>query len=400
MKITAVANEPRDFSFPRHYATTAAGYPLPLCGKPLTKTPVVVNQAGGRKYPESYIPAQEELAENEIRITCTGSGNPVIRRGQAETGWLVELGNGDKFIFDVGGGTVGNLWSLEIPPALLNKLFITHLHLDHVGGFFPLLDAMGWARNTPLHVWGPSGYTKEMGIEAFCENMQKAALWHIESKRGYVPSTGAKIIAHEFDASKFKPDNPRQLIYNENGVKIYAFPVIHTIFGAVGYRLEWKGLSMAFTGDSEPSTHEAEQSKGVDVFIHEGFITPEVLAQKNNIPLEYARNIVYKAHTPPDMLGRVFALAKPGLGVATHFFVNDDTVDPFFEDLHKNYDGPVVLAQDLTVINLTPKQIVTRMARTNLLHWAPPPPESEQEAKLATASEARIPDWLMETKIK
>ncbi len=48
---------------------------------------------------------------------------------------------------------------------------------------------MGWARNTPLHVWGPSGYTPEMGTAAFCEHMYKAALWHNESKSGHVPSS-------------------------------------------------------------------------------------------------------------------------------------------------------------------------------------------------------------------
>ena len=83
----------------------------------------------------------------------------------------------------------------KISPAELDKLFLTHLHLDHVGDFHVLFDGMGWARNTPLHVWGPSGYTKEMGTAHFCDLMHQAALWHIESKRGLVPSTGAEIIS-------------------------------------------------------------------------------------------------------------------------------------------------------------------------------------------------------------
>jgi ribonuclease Z len=117
--------------------TTPAGYPLPLSGKALTKTPVVARQEGAvlKEYPATYIPGQEELGADEIRVTCLGSGNPPVRRAQAATGWLVELGNGDKFVFDVGGGTVQNLWSLMIHPALLDKLFLTHLHLDHVGDF-------------------------------------------------------------------------------------------------------------------------------------------------------------------------------------------------------------------------------------------------------------------------
>ena len=93
---------------------TPDGYPLPLTGRPLTKDPVVVKKEGVelKQYPDTYYPGQEELGEDEIRLTCIGSGNPIVRRAQAATGWLCELVNGDKFIFDVAGGAVQNLWSL------------------------------------------------------------------------------------------------------------------------------------------------------------------------------------------------------------------------------------------------------------------------------------------------
>jgi ribonuclease Z len=143
----AMAEEPTDFRFPRECTETPAGYPVPLCGNPLTKTPVVVKKKGVtlKKYPKHFIPEQEKLAANEMRITAVGSGNPPVRRGQAATSWLVELGNGEKFIFDAGGGTVPALWSLRIPLASFDKLFVTHLHLDHVGGILNLWDSMGWA---------------------------------------------------------------------------------------------------------------------------------------------------------------------------------------------------------------------------------------------------------------
>jgi ribonuclease Z len=103
-------------------------------------------------------------------------------------------------------------------------------------------------------------------------------------------------------------------IYEENGVKIFAFPTDHILIGAVNYRLEWNGLSMAFTGDSIPTRQEAEQSKGVDVFVHELFIDAPIFAEKNNMPLQIAESVVDE-HTPADMLGRVFSIAKPKLGV-------------------------------------------------------------------------------------
>jgi ribonuclease Z len=400
----ALAETPEDYRFPRECTTTEAGYPVPLCGKPLTKTPIVVKQQGTqlKSYPEHFIPEQETLAANEMRITTIGSGNPPVRRGQASTSWLVELGNGDYFMFDAGGGTVPALWSLRIPLAMLDKLFVTHLHFDHVGGILNLWDSMGWARNTPLHVWGASGSLPELGIAAFVENVQKVGAWHTKSKTGVIASGGMKIVAHEFDGMQFSPEKPRALVYDENDVKIYAFPVDHILIGAVGYRLEWNGLSMAFTGDSVPTKFEAEQSKGVDVFIHELFIDAPTFAERNSMPLQIAKNVVNE-HTTADMLGRVFSIAKPTLGVGTHFFTNDYTVDPAFADIASTYGGPVVIAQDLMVINVTPEQIVMRMAKTDLLSWAAPAPrkKGQKRPKLDPApTDGRTQSWVMDTRLK
>jgi len=394
---------PLRYQFARKSGTTPGGYPLPLSGSVMATSPVIVKKEGIKPeaYPEYYIPGKEELAADEMRMSACGSGNPPVRRGQGATCWLVELGNGDNFIFDVGGGTVPNLWSLGVPPTRLDKLFLTHLHLDHVGGILSLFDSMGWSRNTPLHVWGSSGHTPELGTAALVEHVQKVAAWHNESKRGIIPSGGMQAVAHEFDYSLFGPENPRQLVYNDNGVKVYAFPILHILVGAVGYRLEWNGLSMAFTGDSEPTKQEAEQAAGVDVFIHEAFITPEAFAEKGNIPLKVAQNIVYNAHTPPDMLGRVFDIARPVLGVGTHYFQDDDLIDPFFEGIAMTYDGPVALAQDLMVINVTPEQIALRMAKTEQLWWAPSDPEAKGGDTLEEGytSAAATPDWVVATKI-
>ena len=397
------ASQYENFNFPREASTTKDGYPTPLSGKPITKTPVItkIKGASNKKYPEYYIPGKEPLGDNEMRVTVVGSGSPTpVRRAQATSGYLVELGNGDNFIFDIGPGTSGNLYSMGIHPALLDKVFIAHLHLDHAGGIFPLFDAMGWARNTPLHVWGPSGTTPELGTAEFTKNIRKAAEWHVQSKRNLLPTGGTTIVSHEIDISKFSPKNPRQLAYDKNGVKIYAFPVVHTIDGSMGYRLEWKGLSFAYTADSEPSTFEAEQSKGVDVFIHEVFPSPEEFAAQTKMPLEHAKNALGE-HTLPDELGLVFSIAKPGIGVGSHYTLGDALIDNAFKSLRTTYDGPVMLAHDLSVINVTPEQIVIRQAKTSLLAEVPEAPKLEGvDMKPGKRSDSRRPDWLTETKIQ
>ena len=392
--------EPGNFRFAREPGTTPAGYPLPLTGKPITKTPVIVKTQGAslKTYPEHYVPGQESLAEDEMRITVCGSWGPApLRIGQGASCLLVELGNGDIFVFDVCGGTVGNLFALGVHPAELDKVFITHLHLDHVGGIFPLFDAMGWARNTPLHVWGPSGYTPDQGTAAFANNVREAAEWHIQSKQDVLPVGGMQIVPHEFDYSAFSPDTPRQLVYDEDGAQIYAFPVLHTIYGSVGYRLEWNGLVLAYTGDSEPSTFEAEQSQGADVFIHEIFPSAEEFAEKNHLPIEHGRNVA-SAHTSAAGLGRVFEIAKPRLGVGMHYPFDDDLIDSLFERWRTTYDGPVLVVQDLTTINITPDQIVARQAMADLLAWPPPPPAGGGgDSEIGPPAEALRPAWLTET---
>jgi ribonuclease Z len=392
-----------DFRFPREHSITKDGYPTPLSGRPITKTPLIVKKEGVtlKKYPKHYIPGKEPLADNEMRITVLGSGSPTpVRRAQATSGYLVELGNGDNFIFDMGPGTPANLYSMGVHPALLDKLFIAHLHLDHTGGIFSLFDAMGWARNTPLQVWGPSGSTPELGITEFTINIRKAAEWHVQSKRNLLPTGGTVIVAHEIDVSKFSPQNPRQLAYDKNGVKIYAFPVVHTIDGSMGYRLEYKGLSFAYTADSEISTFEAEQSKGADVFIHEVFPIPEEYALVTKMPLEHATNALGQ-HTTPKELGRVFDLARPGIGVGSHYTLGDAMVDSFFKGVGTTYDGPVMLAHDLSVINVTPEQIVIRQAKTSMLAEVPEPPELEGvDMSPGKRSDSKRPDWLSKTKIE
>ncbi len=62
----------------------------------------------------------------------------------------------------------------------------------------------------------------------------------------------------------------------------------------------------------------------------------------------------------------------------------------------------MVIAQDLMVINVTPEQIVTRMARTDLLSWAAPAPKSaggKRPEVDPAPTEGRTPQWVVDTRI-
>ena len=112
------------------------------------------------KYPTSYFPNTELLGSDEMRITMLGTGMPNVTKNQASISIFVELGNGDKFLFDLGGGSFTNLMALRPDFSKVDKVFASHLHTDHVGDF-PLLLVGGWlsGRYTPLQIYGGSGST-------------------------------------------------------------------------------------------------------------------------------------------------------------------------------------------------------------------------------------------------
>ncbi len=100
-----------------------------------------------------YYPGSEALGPDEMRVIACGTGMPNARPKQAAACFLVELGNGEKFIFDIGTGSSERLSAMKIPYDFLDKVFIGHLHADHFGD----LDAL-WVggvlanRQRPLRV--------------------------------------------------------------------------------------------------------------------------------------------------------------------------------------------------------------------------------------------------------
>lgn len=68
----------------------------------------------------------EPVPESSIRVTTLGSGTPDVRKDQVSSGFLLELGNGDKFIWDLGTGSYQNLLATAVPAKLLTKVSVCY----------------------------------------------------------------------------------------------------------------------------------------------------------------------------------------------------------------------------------------------------------------------------------
>ena len=315
-----------------------------------------------------YYPGTEELAPDEMRVIACGTGMPTTRAAQAAACFLVELGNGDKFLFDIGSGSAERISSLQIPYDYLNKVFVGHLHGDHFGAIGELFIGGGlMGRRIPLEIWGPSGPAKELGTAYAIQKMEEMYTWDLAGRAGNVDMRGYKTIVHEFD---YKGVN--ELVYDKNGVKIRSFPAVHSIDGAVSYTLEWNGLKFVFGSDTYPNKWFDQYARGADLAIHECFVAVPDLVAKMRFNPETALQVGTQIHTAPEAFGKVMSSIKPRLAVAYHFFNDFDTAPNIGMRIRKTYDGPLSLAQDFMVWNVTKDEIRTRMAVVEERTWSPP----------------------------
>ena len=333
-------------------------------GEQLTTTPVVGTPR--REYDPLLAPGAEELAADEIRVTILGSGDPFVKKSQASASLLIEVGNEqqDRFFFDLGSGALANFNGLCLPVTSTTKVFLTHLHADHVGDIPTLVWSLAKSgRRDPVELWGPAGEYAPLGTRAYAQHIEAAHAWDMESMCGHPGQSGARLVTTEV------PFDRTATVYEHNGVTISSFPVIHILNGAVGYRLDYAGRSVVFSGDTRPCHTLVDACDGADLLIHETFPSAPVFAQKAGVPQELAEAIVNGVHTSPAMAGKVFERAGARMSAMWHLVVDHDTVGPVYSEMRKHYDGPVVISQDLTVFNITKDAIVTRRATVDPFAW-------------------------------
>jgi len=318
-----------------------------------------------------YVPNSEALGADEMRIVACGTGMPTARPKQAASCWLVELGNGDKFIFDLGTGSAERISALQIPYNYLDKVFLSHLHTDHFGDIMAMFVGGALAgRQKPLRVWGPTGDKPERGTKYAIDHVRKALTWDLDGRRGLTDPRGYHIEANEFD---YKGVN--QVVYQENGVTIRSWPAIHALNGAVSFSLEWNGLKFVFGGDTYPNKWYDKLARNADLAIHECFITVPQMIDKFRFTPQSALSVGTQIHTAPEAFGKVMSGIRPRMAVAYHFFNDYDTSGDILQRIRTTYDGPLSLAVDYMVWNVTKKDIRARMAIIDEDVWPPPATE-------------------------
>jgi len=166
----------------------------------------------------TFAQATSEVPPKDIRVTLLGTASgPRAFVDKAGISTLVEAG-GERLLFDAGRGSMQRLVQAGFPMNAVTKLFLTHLHSDHVIGV-PDLMLSPWSaapeRKVPLEIWGPVG-TRDM-----MRHLEEAFAFDIHMRRDVDESfspEGIKTLAHDIRPGK---------VYEKNGVTVTAFLVSH-----------------------------------------------------------------------------------------------------------------------------------------------------------------------------
>jgi ribonuclease Z len=300
-------------------------------------------------HPAVHSQTQTPAAASSLRVILLGTGGgPVITPDRLGISTLVVAGP-EQLLFDAGRGLTFALARLSIRASTVTKVFLTHLHSDHIVSL-PELYLFPWAsqgRKAPLQVWGPEG------TRAMAAHLSDAFSFDIHVRRDvdekYSPD-GITIAA---------TDVREGVVYEASGVRVTAFLVDHgPVQPALGYRIDYGGHSVVLSGDTKPSDNIVKFARGADVLIHEvgrakddpALTGPpdEPMPGGSGTTRAQARTIA-DHHTDAAEAARVFQRVSPRLAVFSH--ANVSPVETL-ATVRRGYAGRVEYGSDLMTIEI------------------------------------------------
>lgn len=275
---------------------------------------------------------------SSTKLIILGSGTPNCLPERHQQSAAIVVGD-QSYLIDCGGGTIQRIAQAEamgisaLHDAKLTRLFLTHLHPDHVVGLPDLMIAP-WVktRTEPLQIYGPKGTRKMV------EHIQIAFEIGIgEHLNGLAP------IEKQFIVEVFEYEEG--VIYTDDNLSVEAFRVSHGGLDAFGLKIVTLDKTIVHSGDTCAVPIMSEQAKDADILIHEVYCKAS-LDQRDAGWQAYHR----AAHTSTVELADIANAARPKLLVLNHTMTWGLQPDEMLlEEIAALYDGEVVLGEDLMV---------------------------------------------------
>ena len=257
-----------------------------------------------------------------LSVGLCGSGSPMPDPTRAGPCTAIVVGH-RLFVINSGTGSTKNMSVINLPPADVSAIFLTHYHSDHIADLGELM-LQRWANGaaqSPVPIYGPTGVDEVVhGFEAAYTLDRGYRIAHHGPKE--VPPAGFGGAPHAFAVSK---TGPNVVLIDEPDLKVIAFPVDHEpVEPAVGYLFIYKGRRIVISGDTAPSARLEAAAKDADVLVHEG-LAPNLVAVQRAAALRNGRSNlaailhdILSYHTTPEQAAGIADRAHVKMLLFTH----------------------------------------------------------------------------------
>ena len=311
-------------------------------------------------------------SQHETKIILLGTkAGPSIIAARSETAVLL-LVDGKRYLIDAGTGTTRQIARTGYDVTSVSTIFITHDHLDHIGGLGSVVSNIAAHRqyvkvgqkSPPLTIYGPSP------IKALIDASLQFAIVHDRLFHADMPSLAPfdprLYVTHEITHGG--------LVYKDDGVTVTAVENTHYQHPSYGpdgtkdmsfsYRFDTPSGSIAFTGDTGPSDAVARLATGADVLISEvyqPYVGSMVGALEPGSAQAKARiaelvNHMKTEHLTPHEIGKMAARAHVKVLILYHIAAVYDArnLAAMRAGIQRWFHGELIIGNDFTTFDMNP----------------------------------------------
>ncbi len=300
-----------------------------------------------------------------IRVTFLGTAGAIPTNQRSLPAVLVQRGN-EQLMFDCGEGVQRQMIKAKVGFHKKLKIFITHLHGDHVLGLPGLLQTMALMdRQRAVEIYAPAGIARY--LDCLRETLQYALTFQVEvhelkgagvvcEEKEYVVYAAAsnhvvQSFAYAFvekqRLGKFHPEKARALGVSEGQAwgklqhgEAFTLPNGRVVKPEDVTGLPRKGRKIVYSGDTKPFAEFAGFAADADLVVHEATFD-DALAEKAELD----------GHSTPSQAAEEAKRAGAKSLVLTHISARYSDAGLLLEQARKVFENTQV-AEDFLELEL------------------------------------------------
>ncbi len=283
-----------------------------------------------------------------MKLTLLGTGIPAPTAERQGSANLVEIGE-QVLLVDAGRGATTQLARVGLAPAVVDQVFITHHHFDHMSCLDDLLlSAWNGGRSDPIAVFGPPGtadIVETLLYQVYRRDIEYR-LFEAERLGFVVPDLRALVVTRDLAAGEVV-EGPGWSVRADLVEHGHSLGLTHEEWPCLGYRVEAEGSVVVFSGDAVACDALDRLAEGADVLVHCCYLA--------DVELDTHQRRMLADHVLAGSVqaGGTAARAHVKKLVLTHLAPKSpDALAAIEHDVRRSYTGDMVIGEDLLSIEV------------------------------------------------